>query len=161
MIQATRLIKLAEFLEGLEPGKFDFRHIRSKCGTNGCAIGWMPSIFGKDGWEFGGKGTYVAFKEKVLITDDAIKFFGINHSSYWFLFEPARAPWRDYEKYYHNNLLPGSATALQVAARIRKFVDYKLKNQAKQEYAEMCNFAPKKKRESLRKANRWEELVTL
>lgn len=57
------LLKLADFLEGVEPEKFDMRNYRAasrkdtagvpyngrdNCGTVGCALGWAPFAINKE-----------------------------------------------------------------------------------------------------------------
>lgn len=50
-IQRERMQKLIEFLEELEPSKFNIANLITKydytneCGTVCCAVGWLPAVF--------------------------------------------------------------------------------------------------------------------
>lgn len=122
-----RLLKLAEFLEQLPSESFDFSSFvdsydqEKECGSVCCAIGWMPKVFPDlcqwkkfTGFSFsidivtiGSNHTgFFAAQEIFDIDDDA--------SSYLF------CPRADYDD--NDVRLPETASAVDVANRIREFV---------------------------------------
>jgi hypothetical protein len=44
-VNIKNLDTLIDFLENLEPSKFDFSTVVNECGTVCCAIGWTPKVF--------------------------------------------------------------------------------------------------------------------
>jgi hypothetical protein len=145
-MNARRLLKLADFLAALPREKFDFSQIveqkgkpmlqalkagKTRCGTVGCAIGWMPAVFPRHlkwGEDFRGSGTYLgvyfrnsdpeSFSGEPIDFQVAEQFFGITEDETQWLFLP---------DYYSgerdaDNGLSDSATPKAVARHIRKFV---------------------------------------
>lgn len=131
-MNAKRLLKLADFLDTLPLAKFDFGVIaqqegkpmraalragKTRCGTVGCAIGWMPAVFPRGlRWD---ERRYKSYPDVVLRSDpDCIDFaaaatwFGITRSAAEQLFTPGAG--------YSG--LPENATPKQVARHIRKWV---------------------------------------
>lgn len=125
-----RLLKLATFLENLDPRVFDYSTIRvqyedgRECGTLACAVGWLPECFPDlaaaivqppSGHPFcrtvlvAGKGDYSVYQG----LDLAELLFGTNREETDYLFLPATVV---------NSLLP-DATPRSVAALIRTFVE--------------------------------------
>lgn len=137
-----RLLKLADFLDKLPPEKFDFSEIavqkgkpmrealkagRTRCGTVGCAIGWMPAAFPRSlRWDETRGWATRTFPDVCLINeptrvdfDAAVTFFGITSADAYWLFQPGG--WRGLYASEHNGL-HNDATPKQVAKHIRKFV---------------------------------------
>lgn len=52
-MRTDRLLKLADFLDKLPRKKFDFSIVMNKCGTCGCACGWIPTVFPEECKELG------------------------------------------------------------------------------------------------------------
>lgn len=126
-MRADRLLKLADFLDALPEEKFDFATIAKeggkpmlealaaghlKCGTVGCAIGWMPAIWPDElHWT-------EAYKGSLDVTDGkanfnftaAAEFFEIRPEQADYLFMPG---YSDLDEF---------ATPADVAAHIRRFV---------------------------------------
>lgn len=128
------LTKLIEFLEKLEPKKFDFRSIVREfkknghtCGTVCCAIGWIPAVFPKrarwqatTGWD-NEPMVVVRFKGDDGVEDlkgVAAKFFGMNFNTSEGLFVP------DSQKQVHLSLRHVSERAKPrtVARMLRKYL---------------------------------------
>lgn len=132
-----RLLKLATFLDTIPLKKFNFDIIASvgekpmmealkagnrKCGTVGCAIGWLPAAFPRS-FKWDDPGTvypHVRLTRDGIVADfeAAALFFGISRDDASWLFVPNN--WSD--RYERHNGLAGSASPRAVAAHIRKFV---------------------------------------
>jgi hypothetical protein len=138
-IQCDRLIRLADFIEKLPPERFDFSTWVGdewegkpdlSCGTTACAVGWASTMpeFRALGLELGPIGPHESMAyprlvgSKVRGWSGAIEacttVFGLTESEAAFLFVARNDP-EDNE----NDQLPEDATAKDVAARIRSFVD--------------------------------------
>lgn len=151
-----RLLKLAEFLEERVPTRaFDYGVVvhfgehtdpmkvienEGKCGTQACAMGWMPAVFPRTFKWSTGYGTIAPGAEGQVqnringqvdwyaMTD----FFGISMDEAHFLFMPEW--WGSItlaDKRYSNDL-PSKARAKTVARHIRRFVELKKKDAAGQ-----------------------------
>jgi hypothetical protein len=128
-----RLERLAAFLEALPPERFEFERWVGKdwggkedlsCGTTACALGWATTIpeFRELGLRLrlrsDGSGV-VAMEYKNIehgwdpAHDAAEKVFGLDFWQAEHLFVPGSSP----------GSLPRNATATQVAAHIRAFVE--------------------------------------
>lgn len=148
-IQEARLLKLAKFLEKLNPKNFNFEHIvaeisptgpkysKVNCGTVCCAVGWCPTVFPntfewiaeKADSTWGYTYRYTVGDKSLSSTsweDIVEKFFGVYNSEIDALFLPSNrtAMW-------NNKPLRSKATGKQVAAAIKRFVKWKKKEQAK------------------------------
>ena len=104
-----------------------------KCGTNGCAIGECPIVFPEDGWkfEFNGEPSY---QGSIYQMTCASKFFEIDYEEAAFLF----MPYSDRKSRYKIRMdgrtiyqLSYRATRYQVAERIKLFVEYKIRQEEK------------------------------
>jgi hypothetical protein len=134
-MRADRLLQLADFLDKLPEEKFDFGTIAKqsgkpmlealaaghvKCGTVGCAIGWLPAVFPDQfKWvrsAFNDELTVLTKETDELNFDAAAEFFGIGYSQADYLFMPG------YEDDGYSGLAD-EAKATEVAAHIRKFVE--------------------------------------
>jgi hypothetical protein len=132
-VYRKRLLKLAAFLDTLPREKFDFAVVtrigkkpmlealkagHERCGTVGCAIGWMPAVFPRlVRWD---ENNYVCLKGDV---DDynadryaAERFFDLSDDEASCLFVP------------ESSGLGALATPKQVARHIRQFVRAKEKD---------------------------------
>jgi hypothetical protein len=123
-----RLLKLADFLETLPAERFRIRTWASPhftptdCNTTACACGWATTIP-----EFADAGlklekdcgelylTYNGYKR----SEAAARFFEISDYAAEYLFLPSEDDSEDRE------FLPGNASALDVATRIREVVERK------------------------------------
>lgn len=121
-----RLLRLAKHLESgdLLHEKFDFFHINAgkketqkgvkNCGSLGCALGELPALWPKvfqfdtDGW---------------LVGDYPSYFFDLVGRETGHLFSPDQ----QHPRYFGGKVLGGNATAKEVAANIRAFVNIKSK----------------------------------
>lgn len=138
-MNSERLLKLAAFLDTLPPEKFDFNKIAFeadggkpmlealaagsvKCGTVGCAIGWMPAVFPgeveyTEGWVSSlseGRLREITLCGETWIDSSflaAAHFFGILLPEVEYLFMPGT-----------ENGLEETASAAEVAEHIRQFV---------------------------------------
>lgn len=134
---AKCLLKLAKFLREMPRAKFNFSVIMNvygkppldalkagehRCGTAGCAIGWMPAVWPKQlKWD---RYNSVRLIERRRSRDNfgaAEKFFGISHSDALHLFNPNNSGEDDAGNWRDNNL-PYDASPKRVAAHIRRFV---------------------------------------
>jgi hypothetical protein len=133
-----RLLKLADFLEELDPKKFNLDVVvvskkkmtpskdyvyKPSCGTAACAMGWCPVVFPRlfkysqdwcPNWETGNKsaflGSILSKKSNELDDFNAVeKEFGLSTSESHYLFMPTEYP-------------KGRKSAKCVAKRIRSFV---------------------------------------
>ena len=139
-MNAARLLKLAEHLETGKLGhkKFNFRHFsqgdrqekRNMCGTSGCAIGECPVVWPTK-WAYGPvrnsrHNYYPKLKAKRYKYDGVLEcaehFFDLNCSEATALFVSSNAIYVG--GFYLEEALP-TATRHEVAARIRKFVEWK------------------------------------
>ena len=134
-----KLIKLAEFLWGLEPEKFDFSEVVHKwdaehsCGAVCCAIGYTPKLFPEEvEWqETCDSGPYdVALKGSGYpegYIDVASKLFGISTLHADILFTPTEGNLPPYviECFPHKSvtLLGSQATAKEVSQMIRSYIN--------------------------------------
>jgi hypothetical protein len=124
-----RLLLLADFLDQLPPERFDFRHWvgsdwegdpELSCGTTACALGWATTIpeFRKLGLsmckprEEDLRG-YVTLNGRQDSWAAGKEIFGIGAASFDYLFIPHGG----------EDGLEEEASAKQVAARIRRFVE--------------------------------------
>lgn len=133
-MNAKRLLKLAEFLDTMPREKFDFTIIaaqggkpmraalragKTRCGTVGCAIGWMPAVFPRHlKWSSDLK----SYPDVCLRSDEsatdfsaASKFFDISLGDVQREFTPGPLE-------YGYSGLSDDATPKQVARHIRAFV---------------------------------------
>lgn len=140
--QRRRLLKLAAFLHDMPCAKFDFKLIFSqgskpplealaagnhRCGTVGCAIGWMPAALPRVArWQYYGDTTDVV-ADIVLRADPgksdfraAQHAFGISYDESCWLFSPYGGG--GYFGNHNTHNVGGDATPKQVAAHIRAFV---------------------------------------
>lgn len=121
-----RMLKLADFLDNLPPKKFDFGSFRGEgaasCGTIGCAIGWMPSVFPRVCKSWVGEkveGGYTLSDDVQLYEfDEAAEVLDIDVDHCRDLFTPTENLTE-----LKPQFLPVSATPKQVAKRIRQFVE--------------------------------------
>jgi hypothetical protein len=133
-MNAKRLLKLADFLDRMPREKFDFAQIveqrglpmrkalqagKTRCGTVGCAIGWMPAAFPR-GLRWAGNSD--VFPDVVLRRDEsltdfdaAVEWFGITRAEADVLFVPGAKRWG-----YSG--LRETASAKDVARHIRQWV---------------------------------------
>jgi len=130
-MNATRLLKLADFLDQLPRQKFDFARIaheghksmrdalkagKHRCGTVACAIGWTPVVFPRlVRWvtlNIGSRDLDVCLRsdDDSIDFDAAAQIFDIEYDDACFLFDPG------------DSRLGDGATPKQVAKHIRKFV---------------------------------------
>lgn len=124
-MRTDRLLKLADFLEAMPEEKFDFNIIaiekgkpmlealaagHTKCGTAGCAIGWMPAVWPEELYWEGAQGLDVADGKGNVNFTVATAFFEISMSDADFLFMPGVSD------------LVESVKPAEVAAQIREFV---------------------------------------
>lgn len=128
-MNAQRLLKLADFLDTLPRAKFDFGVVtheggkpmrealkagKTRCGTVGCAIGWMPAVWPRAvKWRYFTAGlpcVVLAGESYQTAFYTAAKWFDITYEQAAELFHPAHSS------------LSESATPKQVARHIRKFV---------------------------------------
>lgn len=147
--QKRRLLKLAEFLHDMPRAKFDFRTIFNqgtkpplealaagahRCGTVGCAIGWMPAALPSVAkWTYMDVSSYgepkkLVVADIVLREDEqcsdfraAERAFGITYDESCWLFSPFGGGGTFGGSNSHN--VGHRATAKQVARHIRKFVE--------------------------------------
>lgn len=120
-----RLLKLAKHLESGKLGHahFDFttfhegKPTKLHCGTSGCALGECPVVFRKD-WEFEGREVSLRGKHLGAYLSAEI-FFGLQQREVYELFNPF-TQW---------SRLHASATAKEVAANIRAFIERKEKKE--------------------------------
>lgn len=128
-----RLNKLADFLDGLDPKKFDFASVVAKsyrdqngrlCGSVCCAIGWTPVVFPRV-VEWGSE-LYCRISPTIRqsgladFLDVGKSLFGLSYRESDALFSPLRAiPWWP-KRYISENALPKT-----VAKSIRKFIEWK------------------------------------
>lgn len=153
-IHFDRLLKLADFLETVPEGRFDFGHWAGEdwrgaqdlsCGTSACAMGWAPSIP-----EFAALGLRLARLESTNIavtvrSAEAIgefdlafdlsaeaghHVFGLEMKDFVLLFTPREHECDDEycgsdceDAAEEKDLLPADASAKDVAAHIRRFVE--------------------------------------
>lgn len=136
-----RLLKLADFLEVLPENKFDYSSIVSgedvprktfDCGSTACAVGWCPIAFPrsfkyhktrlginlwaqKNGRRFGD----VIRLSVYLENPELESFFGLQQSEVVGLF------WPGYQYRIQESHLDKDASAKDVAAMIRRFVEKK------------------------------------
>lgn len=136
-IHKERLLELASFLDIVPPEKFDFKVVikgpdvprrQLDCGSVACAIGYLPAVFPElVTTEAHARGFSVipsdpAWKRQYgwsvsLHVQTAKHIFGTTTEESHYLFTP------DPDDGYANiQLLPATATAQQVAERIRSFV---------------------------------------
>ena len=139
-MRVDRLLKLADHLENgvLGHKEFSFRFINkgpfkdNGCGIMGCAIGECPIVF-PDEWKFQeiGYNTFRPICGGLLNPSTSAQlFFDLNYLDVRVLFYPHFI--EVYEQYLKNNntklvRLEVDATKEQVAANIRKFVEFKSK----------------------------------
>lgn len=133
-IYRDRLNKLANFLEKLNPKKFNLSIIAKKdkknpeCGTVCCAIGWMPQVFPRTfKWRlfpWSNQLSVVEIEdEEIEDFDAADKYFGLKGQESSYLFMP------EYYRY-------GKRQPKDVAKRIRDFIktgEFNLKEVPKNE----------------------------
>lgn len=143
--QRRRLLKLADFLSEMPRAKFNFRTIfeqgskpplealaagEHKCGTVGCAIGWMPAALPSVAkWDYyksyndEKKVANVVLREDERLSDfhAAARAFGITQSEAFWLFSPFGGGGQFGASIAHG--VDGRATPKQVARHIRKFVE--------------------------------------
>jgi hypothetical protein len=128
-----RLLKLADFLDALPREKFDFGVItrvdgkpmrealkaaHERCGTVGCAIGWMPVVFPQLVMWDDDHGVVLKSDPWVLDFECAKEVFNLTDYESGRLFMPLASG------------LGRDATPKQVARHIRKFVRAKEKETA-------------------------------
>lgn len=139
-----RMLKLADFLDELPRQKFDFRVIFTqgtkpplealragahRCGTVGCAIGWMPAVFPRDvKWSSWAdrdvaQGVCLRSAAQEIDFEAAAVFFGLDIKESEYLFSPNGSMMKSDEIIEHR--IGGAATPKQVAAHIRRFVAQK------------------------------------
>lgn len=111
----VRLLKLADFLDTLEPEKFNINSFVATmdrgCGSVCCALGWCPKVFPDDWvWVDGLDGARLKHSRKFGPFIDSQEFFH---------FAPDGYGWRHLfaAQSYHPNVHP-----VTVADRIREFV---------------------------------------
>lgn len=97
-IYSDRILKLADFIEPLSAKEFSFKHLVTRfdevnqCGTNCCALGWMPAVFPQD-WEWT-KGSVGARINTCLLFEptpfrDAQEYLGLSDAEV----DEAFVPW--------------------------------------------------------------------
>ncbi len=118
-----RLLKLATHLESGKLGHevFDFSEYNNtqkpECGTSGCALGECPIAF-PDDWEFDSCGIPVTPESQGPMSS-SMDFFNLTKEQHEHLFIPNKQCVSE----YGGNYLDETATAAQVAANIRAFVE--------------------------------------
>lgn len=118
-VHKKRLLKLADFIEGVKPKMFDIGYIAQKldCGTVCCAIGYLPQVFPRH-FKYGVDDylhedvIFISLKKRPDIWDDAAAadFFGLTSNEIEYLFMP--------QQYQYRNVRPKT-----VAKRIRRVVE--------------------------------------
>lgn len=135
----ARLLRLAEFLEQLEPKRFDYKSWVGSdwggksdlsCGTTACALGWAAAMpeFQALGVRLV-KSQYSQYNNSMIkmensdyfpgyaqIQEVGIEIFGLDRDEFEYLFVP-REDWDP-----HGTIKERTASAKQVAAKIREFV---------------------------------------
>jgi hypothetical protein len=120
-----RLLDAAARLKLVEPNKFNLRVFTTSanyrpidgpedldgCGSAACLLGWLPYWYPED-WEYVRGGIPVLRYGLSAPFWDGARWFGIDREEIEWLSYP--------ERYYEYNCSP---TALQVAARIERFVE--------------------------------------
>jgi len=143
-VYKRRLLALADLLQKLPPKRFDYSHwvgdnwkgsADLSCGTTACAFGWattMPSLrrlglmLKPDHRnELGGEVKLKRKSGKFLSTERAaLEVFGLSYGEFEYLFVPYSG--RELTAYkLPESYLGDLASAKQVAAHIRKFVNAK------------------------------------
>lgn len=138
-VYRKRLLALADFLDELDPNRFDYKvwvgyngqmtwedgmEAFQDCGTTACALGWactMPK-FRKLGLDLNSgvptlKGVQGAFPA-------AANLFGLTDAESYYLFEPSNYPPRAAASALSKGP-SGLSTPKDVAAHLRKFADWK------------------------------------
>jgi hypothetical protein len=126
-LNKERLLKLAEFLEQLPSEDFNFNSfveeydVQNECGSVCCAIGWMPHVF-PDLCKWVKHTSFLCIvevesKKGKLAFEAAEEIFDIDGDASYYLFCPK--PYDDNS----DNRLPETASAVDVANRIREFVE--------------------------------------
>lgn len=139
-MNGERLQRLAEYLNNLEPGKWDFRYvtnakaldelvkmcsIEGHCETTACALGHLPCIW-PDVFRWylgeGGPKFFPVFKEHENVEDmssiDVNDFFDITEEEFDYLFQPKGCTNSE------ELALPNDATQYDVASRIMEVVKF-------------------------------------
>lgn len=152
-IGKTRLVKVIKFLRTMPAEKFDYRYVvvkggrellealaagHERCGTTGCALGWLPAIF-PEFWEYYDRNWIDEKSPYRIITrlkrplsafsvssandtfEDAAQFFGLDGEVNdedlgptpvtWWLFDPA------------SNTIPEDASPTVVADHLQRWLD--------------------------------------
>jgi hypothetical protein len=142
-VYKRRLLALADLLQKLPPKRFDYSHwvgdnwkgsADLSCGTTACAFGWattMPSLRrlglmlkSDSRCDIGGE-VRLNRNGKFLTTEKAaLEVFGLSYGEFEYLFVPYSG--RELTTYkLSESYLGDHATAKEVAAHIRKFVNAK------------------------------------
>lgn len=130
-VYAKRLLKLADFLEALDPEDFDYSTWcnarwtgEPSCGTTACALGWataMPCFRRLGARMISGGHPYLEGDEDGYIPTLSHKLFGLNEMEHDHLFE-GYALW-DADGEVVAPALKWYCTHQQAAAHIRRFVE--------------------------------------
>lgn len=116
-----RLLKLADYLDNLNPKEFCFWRVISDCGTVGCACGHLPKLFPRLARYVIRSGLIVDIQ--CIATDSRwyplvdAKIFNISASDAWHLFKPEK------QKALGLPLVGRGARPKTVAKLIRAYVE--------------------------------------